>query len=65
MAENHKQAVERIHLCQASFPEDAALVERFGKEIFCRRVVSFFLIKLHPQTDKYYAWSFRAMKPVA
>lgn len=57
MEEDLKQAVERLHHCQASFLEDAAVVEKFGDETVWNGVVSVFLIKGHPQTDKCYAWS--------
>jgi len=57
MEEDLKQAVERLHHCQASFLEDVAVVEKFGGETAWSGVVSVFLIKGHPQADKCYAWS--------
>jgi hypothetical protein len=52
-----KQAVERLHHCQASFIEDVAVVEKFGEETVWSGIVSVFLIKGHPKADKCYAWS--------
>jgi hypothetical protein len=57
MEEDLKQAVERLHRCQASFLEDVAVVEKFGDETVWSGVVSVFEIKGHPQADKCYAWS--------
>lgn len=52
-----KQAVERLHHCQASFLEDVAVVEKFGEKTVWQGIVSVFGIKGHPQADKCYAWS--------
>ncbi len=57
MVEDLKRAVEHLHHCQATFLEDVAVVEMFGEEIVWGGVVSVFLIKGNPQTDKCYAWS--------
>jgi len=55
--EDLKQAVERLHNCQASFLEDVAVVEGFGEKTVWQGVVSVFDIKGHPQTTRCYAWS--------
>lgn len=52
-----KQAIGRLHHCQASFLEDVAVVEKFGDETVWSGLVSIFLIKGHPQADRCYAWS--------
>ena len=57
MDEDLKQAIERMHHCQASFLEDVAVVEKFGRKTVWSGVVSVFLIEGHPQADKCYAWS--------
>lgn len=57
MVEDLKQAVERLHRCQASFLEDVAVVEKFGNETIWSGIVSVFLIKGHSQANKCYAWS--------
>ncbi len=57
MDEGLKQAVERLHQCQASFIEDVAVVEKFGDKTVWQGIVSIFGIKGHPQADKCYAWS--------
>jgi hypothetical protein len=57
MEEDLKQAVERLHHCQASFLEDVAVVEFFGEGTVWSGIVSVFLIKGHPKADKCYAWS--------
>lgn len=57
MVKDLKQAVERLHNCQASFLEDVAMVEKFGDKNVWSGVVSVFFIKGHHQADKCYAWS--------
>lgn len=57
MEEGLKEAVERLHHCQATFLEHAAVIEKFGDETVWSGIVSIFLIKGHPQADKCYAWS--------
>jgi len=57
MDEDLRRAIERLHNCQASFLEDVAVVEMFGDKTVWSGIVSVFLIKNHPQTDKCYAWS--------
>jgi hypothetical protein len=52
-----KQAVERLHNCQASFQEDVAVVEKFGEKTVWSGIVSVFSLEGHPQADKCYAWS--------
>jgi hypothetical protein len=52
-----KQAVENLHHCQASFLEDAVIVEKFGEETVWSGVVSVFRLEGHPQATKCYAWS--------
>ncbi len=57
MSDDLKQAVERLHHCQASFLEDVAVVEMFGEKTVWQGVVSVFGIKGHFQAKKCYAWS--------
>ncbi len=57
MDEDLKQAVERLHKCQASFLEDVTVVEKFGDETVWSGVISVFGIKGHLQAKKCYAWS--------
>lgn len=57
MVEDLKQAIEKLHHCQASFLKDVAVVEKFGDETVWRGVVSVFDIKGHSRADKCYAWS--------
>jgi hypothetical protein len=57
MVEDLKRAVEHLHHCKASFLEDVAVVEMFGKETVWGGVVSVFEIKGHPQATKCYSWS--------
>ena len=57
MEDDLKQAVERLHHCQASFLEEVAVVEKFGEKTVWRGVVSVFEIKGHRQATKCYAWS--------
>jgi hypothetical protein len=57
MTEDLKQAVERLHHCQASFLEDVAVLEKFGEQTVWQGVVSVFDIKGNPQADKCYSWS--------
>ncbi|MGO9373778.1 MAG: hypothetical protein ACLQBD_16940 [Syntrophobacteraceae bacterium] len=57
MDDDLKQAMERLHHCQASFLENVAVVEKFGDETVWSGVISVFLIRGHPQADKCYAWS--------
>lgn len=57
MVEDLKQAVERLHHCQASFLEDVMVVENFGEKTVWSGVVSVFEIRGHPQATKCYAWS--------
>jgi len=57
MNEDLKQAVERLHHCQASFIEDVAVVEKFGDKTVWQGIVSVFGIKSHPQATKCYSWS--------
>lgn len=57
MDDDLKQAVERLHHCQASYLENIVVVEKFGDETVWSGIVSVFLIKGHPQADKCYAWS--------
>ena len=57
MDEALKQAVERLHQCQAVFLEDVAVVEKFGEKTVWQGIVSVFGIKGHRQTTKCYAWS--------
>jgi len=57
LTDDLKQAVERLHHCQASFLEDVVVVEKFGDKTVWQGIVSVFEIQGHPQTDKCYAWS--------
>jgi hypothetical protein len=52
-----KTAVERMHICSASFLEDVVVVEKFGKKTVWRGTVSVYEIKEHPKATKAYAWS--------
>jgi len=57
MEEDLKQAAERLHHCQASFIEDAAVVEKFGEQTVWSGIVSVFSLKGHSQANRCYAWS--------
>ena len=57
MDEDLKQAVERLHHCQASFLEDVAVVEKFREKTVWQGIVSVFGIEGHPQATRCYAWS--------
>jgi hypothetical protein len=49
--------VERLLDCSASFLEDIAVVEKFGKETVWSGTVSVYELKGHPQATRVYAWS--------
>jgi hypothetical protein len=55
--EDLKQAVEKLHDCQASHIEDVIVIEKFGAETVWEGVVAVFEIKGHDKADKCYAWS--------
>ena len=52
-----RQAVERLHNCQASFLEDVVVIEMFGEKTVWSGIVSVFALEGHPQATKCYAWS--------
>jgi hypothetical protein len=52
-----RQAVERLHNCQASFLEDVVVIEMFGKKTVWAGTVSIFALEGHPQATRCYAWS--------
>jgi hypothetical protein len=57
MSEDLKQALERLHHCQATFLENVVVVEKFGEKTVWSGVVSVFGINGHLQATKCYAWS--------
>lgn len=57
MDQDLKQAVERLHHCQASFLEDVVVVEKFGEQTVWSGIISVFSLRGHPQATKCYAWS--------
>lgn len=52
-----KEAVEKLHDCQASHIEDVIVIEKFGADSVWEGVVAVFAIKGHDKADKCYAWS--------
>jgi len=57
MGSELKIAVEKLYNCSASFVEDIAVVEKFGKEIVWDGIVSIFNLEGHPQATKAYTWA--------
>ena len=52
-----KEAVEKLHSCQASHIEDVIVIEKFGEDTVWEGVIAVFAIKGHDKSDKCYAWS--------
>jgi len=55
--EDIKQAVERLHNCEATHIENVVVLEKFGNKTVWKGVVHVFKIEGHMQTDKCDAWS--------
>lgn len=52
-----KEAVEKLHSCQASHIEDVIVIEKFGADTVWEGIVAVFEIKGHDKADKCFAWS--------